>query len=512
MGKYFTSKLHQPIINVWNSTINSAICDSSAEPGDSAGFIPSFIDYTTSESYQIFSYIPTAGTQTASYYNLYGNSSSTPWWGWHYKCPSTQDITISNSTTENGNYIPQTSAMSNIFRSNKYSEFGARGGNNLGGASTVTGKDCFMLGGSAKPFFKLKGDDANVLTDVTLVPFKWWLDSAAASSQLILSMDVYNLTSKFFGRYGQSTSSSSTSSDPITAPVRWKKLTGYGANNWWVIPMQASGSVEDSSITLGLPGIGMKPNFRAVANSCNYYPIFKWHVATVNPARTEGTIYVLSSNARNVSDSNGSWSLVRDGYYNEYPYKVPFIYGLGHDMSSLTLAEEERIEGSKGGRGPGNQLYTLLQKNGWNVSSVDYDKSLIAVALEVSCGTYQNLSITKCADDGDYKRAITVYNPNNEYINFYYTKNKCKSTVITNWTSLDPSNANYIQHYALPPYGSDTLYIGDQANWDDKYIGVCFVVKRGSYYKTYYTYISEAVSSNPSNTKSTTTSRPILPQ
>lgn len=97
--------------------------------------------------------------------------------------------------------------------------------------------------------------------------------------------------------------------------------------------------------------------------------------------------------------------------------------------------------------------------------------------------------ITNCADNGSYKRKITVKNSNSFSVTVYYTSNKCTSK-----TSID-SGATWAYGTSISAYGTATLYVTDRSGFSDAYIAVGIDCGSGMYAINWY---SEAVSSSPS--------------
>ena len=97
-------------------------------------------------------------------------------------------------------------------------------------------------------------------------------------------------------------------------------------------------------------------------------------------------------------------------------------------------------------------------------------------------------TITNCADNGSYKRKITVKNPNSYSVYVYYTSNKCTSS-----SSID-SGATWSYGGYISGGGTGTFYVTDRSGWSDAYIAVG-ISCGGSYYCV--SWYSESVSSSP---------------
>lgn len=107
---------------------------------------------------------------------------------------------------------------------------------------------------------------------------------------------------------------------------------------------------------------------------------------------------------------------------------------------------------------------------------------------EVSRTEISYPTITNCADNGSYKRKITVKNPNSHAAYIYYTSNKCTSS-----SSID-SGATWSYGGYVSAGGTITLSVTDRSGWSDAYIAVG-IGCGGSYYCT--SWYSESVSSSP---------------
>ncbi len=199
------------------------------------------------------------------------------------------------------------------------------------------------------------------------------------------------------------------------------------------------------------------------------------HTSISNTSTSDATVFGSTTYFKINCSPKGN------GRYN-YQLKV---YYSKHYLSGSSTTTSSWTTGTGTSCNPNFTYATLTFTDFWYANSNQNTYTYIA---EIERTEISYPTITNCADNGWYKRTITVKNPNSFSVPIYYTSNKCTSS-----SSID-SGATWAYGATVAAGGTATLNVTDRSGWDDAYIAVGIGVGENYYCVNWY---SEEVTSSP---------------